>query len=82
VERGGGKVTMGGVVILRVEKFKYLGSIIEERGDIKDDINHCISVGWQKWKNVSGVLCEKKIPVRLKGKVYRMKVRPTLLYGV
>jgi len=25
---------MGGVVISRVEKFKYLGSIVEERGDI------------------------------------------------
>jgi len=28
-----------GVVIPRVGKFKYLGSIIEERGDIDADIN-------------------------------------------
>jgi len=31
VEGSGGEVTMGGVVIPRVEKFKYLGSILEER---------------------------------------------------
>ena len=31
VERDGGEVTMGGVVVLRVEKFKYLGLIVEER---------------------------------------------------
>ena len=37
---------MGGVVRTRVEKFKYLGSIIEEKGDIDEDINHCIKVGW------------------------------------
>ena len=40
VEEGGGEVTMSGVVIVRVEKFKYLESIPEERGDINDDIKH------------------------------------------
>ena len=39
VERNGGEVTMGGVVILRVEKFKYLGLIVDEKGDIDEDIN-------------------------------------------
>jgi len=43
---GSGEVIMGGVVRTRVEKFKYLGSIIEEKGDIDEDINHCIKVGW------------------------------------
>jgi len=37
---------MGGVVIPQVEKFKYLGSIIEKRGDIDADINQCIRVAW------------------------------------
>ena len=31
MDRNGGEVTMGGVVVLRVEKFKYLGLIVEER---------------------------------------------------
>ena len=39
---------MGGVVIPRVEKFKYLGSIVEEKGDIDEDINHRIRVGGKK----------------------------------
>jgi len=68
------EVSMGGVVIPRVEKFQYLGSIIEERGDIDADINQRIRVAWQKWKNTSGVLCDKNIPLRLKGKVYCMIV--------
>ena len=33
-------VTMGGVAVPKVEKFKYLGSIIEQNGDINEDINH------------------------------------------
>jgi len=48
VEGDGGEVTMGGVVVPRVEKFKYLGSTIKGRGDIDKDISHRIRVGWQK----------------------------------
>jgi len=65
----------------KVGKFKYLGSIIQRNGDIDEDINQQIRVGWQKRKYTSGVLCDKRVPVGLKGKVYRMVVRPTVLYG-
>ncbi|XP_019238436.1 PREDICTED: uncharacterized protein LOC109218522 [Nicotiana attenuata] len=32
------------------------------------------------WGLASGVLCDKKVPPRLKGKFYRVVVRPTMLY--
>jgi len=38
-------------------------------------------VGSQKWKYASGVLWDKRMPVGLKGRVYRMVVRPAVLYG-
>jgi len=75
------KVTIEGAVISRVERFRHLGSIIQGIGKIDEDINQRIKIEWQKWKNVCGVLCDKKIPLRLKGRVYLMVVRPTLLYG-
>jgi len=81
VESGGGEISKGGVVISRIQKFKYLELIVEEKGDIDEDINHCTGVGWQKWKKVYGVLYDQRISFKLKGKVYRMVVRPTLLYG-
>ena len=34
VEMVGGEVTMGGVMVPQVEKFKYLRSIVKERGDM------------------------------------------------
>ncbi|KAG5614626.1 hypothetical protein H5410_014450 [Solanum commersonii] len=34
-----------------------------------------------KWRRASEVLFDKKIPSRLKGKFYRVVVRPALLYG-
>ena len=38
----------------------------------------------KNWKrvNTSGVLCERKMNVNIKGKVYRAVVRPALVYGV
>ena len=71
---------MARAIIPRVDKFKYLGSIIDDRGDIDDGINHRTKVGWQKWKNAFGVLCDEKISVRLKGRVSRMVVGLGLLY--
>jgi len=48
VEREDGEVTMDEVVVPKVEKFKYLGSIVEKRGDIDEDISHRIRAEWQK----------------------------------
>jgi len=45
VEGDRGKVTLGREAIPKVGKFKYLGSIIEKKGDIDDDINHLLRWG-------------------------------------
>ena len=34
-----------------------------------------------KWRLATGVLCDKKVPLLLKGKFYRAVVRPAMLYG-
>ena len=48
MEGVGGEVTLAEEAIPKVDKFKYLGSIIEKRGDIDDDINHRIYGGVAK----------------------------------
>ena len=40
-----GEVAIEGASIHRVERFRYLGSIIQENGEIDEDINHRIKVG-------------------------------------
>jgi hypothetical protein len=31
-------------------------------GDIDEDVRHRISAGWLKWRQASGVLCDKRVP--------------------
>jgi len=42
------EVAIEGAVIPRVERFRYLGLIIQENEEIDEDINQQIKVGWQK----------------------------------
>nr|GEU78428.1 retrovirus-related Pol polyprotein LINE-1 [Tanacetum cinerariifolium] len=63
------------------ESFRYLGSVLHRSGRIVDDVAHRIRAGWMKWKAASGILCDKRIPLKLKGKFYRATIRPAMLYG-
>ncbi|KAG5591071.1 hypothetical protein H5410_041585 [Solanum commersonii] len=75
------EVRLAAQIIPKKESFKYLGAVIQGSGDIDDDVTHRIGAAWMKWRLASGVLCDKKIPPKLKGKFYRVVVRPALLYG-
>ena len=33
-------------------------------------------------RRISGVICERRVPARVKGKVYKVAVRPAMLYGL
>ena len=76
-----GEVNLQGEVLKTVEKFRYLGSTVAEDGDLEAEITHRIQAGWKNWKKVSGVLCDKRIGVKLKGKVHKTVVRPAMMYG-
>ncbi|KAG5581780.1 hypothetical protein H5410_052407, partial [Solanum commersonii] len=81
VEKADVEVRLATQIIPKRESFKYLGSVIQGSGDIDEDVTHRIGFAWMKWRLAFGVLCDKKIPFRLKGKFYRVVVRPALLYG-
>ena len=44
-------------------------------------MTHRIQSGRKNWKKVSGNLCDRRISLRVKGKVYKMVVRPAMMYG-
>uniref|UniRef100_R7W3H1 Callose synthase 9 n=1 Tax=Aegilops tauschii TaxID=37682 RepID=R7W3H1_AEGTA len=40
-----------------------------EGWDIGEDVNHRIKAGWMNWCQASGVLCDKRLPEKLKGRL-------------
>ena len=65
-----------------VQDFKYLGSIIEQSGSCAKEVKKRIQAGWSSWRNTTGILCDKRVPVKVKGKLYKTMVRPAMLYGL
>ena len=66
-----GVVSIESQKISKREQFRYLDSILHAKGDIGVDVTHRIKAGWTKWRNASGVLCDRCLPLRLKGKFYK-----------
>ena len=56
------EVTLDGQVVPQKDTFRYLGSILHKDGDIDEDVNHRIKAGWMKWRQASGILCDKRVP--------------------
>ncbi|CAK9289922.1 unnamed protein product, partial [Gordionus sp. m RMFG-2023] len=67
--------------ILAIESCKYLGSTIQTNGTIEKEIKSKINQGWLKWRSLSGVLFDKRIPHTLKGKIYSSIIQTTILYS-
>ena len=79
--RNEGVVKIDNQDIPQSDHFRYLGSIMHKEGDIVDDVAHRIKTGWLKWRGAFGVLCDKRIPLKLKGKFYKTAIRLAMLYG-
>ncbi|KAK3537061.1 hypothetical protein QTP70_000280 [Hemibagrus guttatus] len=79
---GSGTVRLQGEEVKKVQEFKYLGSTVQSNGECGKEAKKRVQAGWNGWRKVSGVLCDRKISARIKGKVYRTVVRPAMLYGL
>ena len=68
--------------VSKVKKIKYLGSTVQESGSCEREVKKRVQAGWNGWRKVSGVICDRRLPARVKGKVYSSVVRPAVMYGL
>ena len=65
-----------------VKEFEYLGSTVQESGSCKRKVKSRVQAGWNGWRKASGIICDRRLPARVKGKVYSSVVRPAMVYGL
>ena len=58
-----------------------MGSIFDSNGGTERDINNRVKLAWMKWKQLTGLLCDKKVLIKLKDKVYKTVIKPTMTHG-
>ncbi|XP_063595377.1 uncharacterized protein LOC134772339 [Penaeus indicus] len=81
-EEAGEDVRLLGEKFTRTNTFNCLGSHMSSDGTMAQEISHRIQSGWRSWRNVSCVLCNKNVNVRMKETLRRAVMRPAVVYGI
>lgn len=76
-----GTISEGREHLNKVTTFKYFGSVLCSDGNILPDVRARINAAWMKWRQVTEVLCDRRMPDHLKAKIYKTAIRPIALYG-
>ena len=78
-----GRVHMQSTQLPQVTEYKYMGNTLQRDGDMSTEINKRTQCGWNNWRKMSGVLCDKSVPPpHVKGKINKMIVQPAMMYGM
>ena len=64
-----------------VGKFCYLGDMLDSEGGVERAVRMRVSTAWRKWREIAGLLVNRNIPLKSRGRVYDACIRPVLLYG-
>ena len=70
-----------GTSLRQVNQFIYLDVTISEEGGSEETIRARVNVAWGKWRDLSGVIIDKKMSRKFKIKLYMPVIRPVLLHG-
>ncbi|TRY93881.1 hypothetical protein DNTS_023788 [Danionella cerebrum] len=62
--------------------YKLFYSTVQCDGECGKEVKRRVQAGWSGWRKVSGVLCDRRVSARIKGKVYRTVVRAAMMYGL
>ncbi|XP_047496506.1 uncharacterized protein LOC125044099 [Penaeus chinensis] len=75
-------VEMQGLKLNRVQEFKYVGSTVQSDGASDKEVGKRNQAGWNAWRKITGLLCDRRVPAKLKGRIFKTMVRPAMLYGM
>ena len=68
-------------VVEEVESFTYLGDVVDRSGGVERSVSARVAMAWSKWREIAGLLCNKRIPLRSRSNIYDACIRSVMLYG-
>lgn len=77
-----GKVKIKEYEVHQSYHFIYLGLIIHQKLEIKEDVIHRIKVELSKQRNVISILYNRKITPKSQEKFYMIAIKLAMLYGI
>ena len=75
-----GTVRMQREWVANVDYFKYPGSTIQSCGECGREVKNRVRAVWNGWRRMTGVICDRRVPARVKGKLYKVAARPAVVY--
>ena len=81
-DNSSGTVKMQEEEVENVEDSKYMGSTVQSSGKCGIEVKKRLQSGWNGWRRMPGVICNRRVPAKVKGKVYKVAVTPAMLYGL
>jgi hypothetical protein len=70
-----------GVKLDCVPKFCYLGDVLNGNGGAESASVSRVRTAWKKFRELSGILLNKEVSLKLKGRIYATCVRSAMLYA-
>ena len=68
-------------VIEEVETFTYLGDVVDRSAGAERAVRRRVATAWSKWREIAGLLCKRRIPLRSRSSIYEACIRSVMLYG-
>ena len=59
-----------------------MGSTVLQPGGLDEEVVKRIQAGWTAWRGITGVMCDRLVPGKVKGRMFKMMVRPAILCGM
>ena len=74
-------IELGGKILNQRDSFVYLGGAVCGDGKTEGEVRRRVQAGANTWRAVEGVMADRRVSKRLKGKVMSTCVTPACLYG-
>ena len=64
-----------------MQEFYYLGDMMDCDAGLDRAVRARVSAVWKEWRDMAGLLTDKRTPLRIRGSAYESCVRSIMLYG-